>query len=60
VTIQEVDELAIAREPEVEQVIEDWEKRAEAREAERTEEKLDELISEHRAERKRAERGESD
>jgi hypothetical protein len=60
VTVQEVDELAVARESEVEAVIEDWEERAEERRTERKAEQLDELISEHRAERRRAERGESD
>jgi len=60
VTIQEVDELAVAREGEVETVIEHWEARAEVRRKDRTDEMVDRLISEHRAESKRAERGESD
>ncbi len=49
VTIQEVDELAVARESEVEAAIEDWEERAIERERERTGEMVDQLISEHRA-----------
>jgi hypothetical protein len=51
VTIQEVDELAVAREREVETVIEDWETRAEARRRDRKSEMVDRLISEHRADR---------
>ncbi|MFB6136242.1 MAG: DUF460 domain-containing protein [Halobacteriaceae archaeon] len=50
VTIREVDELAVARESEVEAAVEDWEDRAEERRKERTEEMVDQLISEHRAE----------
>ena len=49
VTVQEVDELAVARESEVETAIEDWEQRAAERERERTGEMVDQLISEHRA-----------
>ncbi|MEF8785670.1 MAG: DUF460 domain-containing protein [Haloarculaceae archaeon] len=49
VTVQEVDELAVARESEVEAAIEDWEERASERERERTGEMVDQLISEHRA-----------
>ena len=49
VTVQEVDELAVARESEVEEAIEDWEERARERERERTGEMVDQLISEHRA-----------
>ncbi|MFB6151981.1 MAG: DUF460 domain-containing protein [Haloarculaceae archaeon] len=56
VTVQEVDELAVAREEEVEAAIEDWERRAVERERERNAEMVDRLISEHRA----SERGESD
>ena len=52
VTIQEVDELAVTREREVEAVIEEWENRAEERRKEQKAEQLDQLISEHRAERK--------
>jgi predicted RNase H-like nuclease (RuvC/YqgF family) len=51
VTIQEVDELAVAREPEVEAAIEDWEDRAEERERQQSAEMVDRLISEHRADR---------
>ena len=53
VTIQEVDELAVAREREVETAIADWEDRAEARRQDRTAEMVDELISEHRADRRK-------
>jgi len=56
VTVQEVDELAVAREEEVEAAIEDWERRAVEREREQNAEMVDRLISEHRA----GERGESD
>ena len=56
VTVQEVDELAVARETEVEAAIEDWERRAEERERERNAQMVDRLISEHRA----SDRGESD
>jgi predicted RNase H-like nuclease (RuvC/YqgF family) len=56
VTVQEVDELAVAREREVEAAIEDWERRAEERERERNAQMVDRLISEHRA----SDRGESD
>ncbi|WP_340098853.1 DUF460 domain-containing protein [Salinibaculum salinum] len=49
VTVQEVDELAVARESEVEEAIDDWEERAIERERERTGEMVDQLISEHRA-----------
>jgi len=55
VAMQEVDELAVARESDVEAVIEDWEDRAEERRKDRKAEQLDRLISEHRADR-----GESD
>ena len=51
VTVQEVDELAVARESEVEAAIEDWEQRAQEREREQRAELVDRLISEHRAER---------
>ncbi|WP_459191599.1 DUF460 domain-containing protein [Halosimplex sp. J119] len=56
VTVQEVDELAVAREREIEAAIEDWEDRAEERERERNAQMVDRLISEHRA----GDRGESD
>ncbi|MFC7070113.1 DUF460 domain-containing protein [Halobaculum lipolyticum] len=49
VAIQEVDELAVARESDVEDVIADWADRAEEREREQTEAMMDEIISEHRA-----------
>jgi predicted RNase H-like nuclease (RuvC/YqgF family) len=48
VTIQEVDELAVARESEVEAVIEDWEERAAERRRERQAELVDQVIDEHR------------
>jgi predicted RNase H-like nuclease (RuvC/YqgF family) len=51
VTVQEIDELAVARESEVEAAIEDWEERAAERERERTAEQIDQVISEHRATR---------
>ncbi|MFC7132213.1 MULTISPECIES: DUF460 domain-containing protein [Salinibaculum] len=49
VTVQEVDELAVARESEVEAAIEDWEERVRERERQRSAEMVDQLISEHRA-----------
>ncbi|MFW5940107.1 MAG: DUF460 domain-containing protein [Halolamina sp.] len=49
VTIQEVDELAVARESEVEAAIDDWEDRAEERRRQQTESMMDRVISEHRA-----------
>ncbi|WP_442909345.1 DUF460 domain-containing protein [Halovenus sp. HT40] len=51
VTVQEVDELAVARESEVEDAIADWEERAEERERQQSAEMVDRLISEHRADR---------
>ncbi|CQH61976.1 DUF460 domain protein [Halobacterium hubeiense] len=51
VTIREVDELAIASEPEVEAVIADWRERKAERERERKESMVDSIISEHRADR---------
>ena len=50
VAIREVDELAVARESDVERVIDDWHERAERRRRERNSEMVDQLISEHRAE----------
>jgi predicted RNase H-like nuclease (RuvC/YqgF family) len=50
VTVQEVDELAVARESDVEAAIEDWRERARDRERKRSAEMVDRLISEHRAE----------
>lgn len=49
VTVQEVDELAVARESEVETAIADWEERAVERRRQRSAETLDRIISEHRA-----------
>ena len=49
VTIQEIDELAVAREREVDAVVEDWRDRAEERRRERKAAEIDQLISEHRA-----------
>ena len=49
VTVQEVDELAVAREREVEAAIEEWREYASEREKARTAEMVDTLISEHRA-----------
>jgi len=51
VTMQEVDELAVARESEVEDAVVDWERRAEERERQQSAEMVDRLISEHRANR---------
>ena len=51
VTIQEVDELAVARERAVEGVIDDWEERATERRHSRQKSMVDRLISEHRADR---------
>nr|WP_255666134.1 DUF460 domain-containing protein [Haladaptatus sp. DYF46] len=59
VAIQEIDELAVARESEVEAVIDDWHDRAEERQKEEKAEQLDQLISEHRAERRADGRGSS-
>ena len=52
ITIQEVDELAVARESEVKAAIDDWERRAEERRQERKASMVDQIISEHRAETK--------
>jgi predicted RNase H-like nuclease (RuvC/YqgF family) len=49
VTMQEVDELAVARESDVEAAIADWEDRAEQRRKAQTESMMDRVISEHRA-----------
>ncbi|WP_247003346.1 DUF460 domain-containing protein [Halosolutus gelatinilyticus] len=49
VAMQEVDELAVAREDDVEAVIDDWRERANARRRDRKLEMVDRLISEHRA-----------
>ncbi|SEH17663.1 hypothetical protein SAMN04487967_3323 [Natronorubrum sediminis] len=49
VAMQEVDELAVAREDDVEAVIDDWHERATERELDRKAAMVDQLISEHRA-----------
>ncbi|MFA9427531.1 DUF460 domain-containing protein [Natronorubrum sp. A-ect3] len=49
VAMQEVDELAVAREDDVEAVIDDWHERAEERKRDRKAAMVDQLISEHRA-----------
>jgi Uncharacterized conserved protein len=51
VTVQEVDELAVARESEVEDATEEWKRRAVERERQQRSELVDRLISEHRADR---------
>jgi predicted RNase H-like nuclease (RuvC/YqgF family) len=51
VPVQEVDELAVAREQAVEAAIEDWHDRAEERRQEQKTEMVDQIISEHRADR---------
>jgi predicted RNase H-like nuclease (RuvC/YqgF family) len=51
VTIQEVDDLAVARESEVDAVRDDWADRHAERKRERNAELVDKVISEHRAER---------
>jgi predicted RNase H-like nuclease (RuvC/YqgF family) len=51
VPVQEVDDLAVARESEIEDAIDDWEHRAEDREKEQKAEMVDQIISEHRADR---------
>ncbi|MEF8893338.1 DUF460 domain-containing protein [Halodesulfurarchaeum sp.] len=54
VTIQEVDELAVAREADVTAAIEDWEERARERLHSKNAAMVDQLISEHRADRRDA------
>ncbi len=49
VTVQEVDELAVAREREVEAAIEQWDDWVDDRKRERNQQMVDRLISEHRA-----------
>ncbi|ELY59209.1 hypothetical protein C491_07706 [Natronococcus amylolyticus DSM 10524] len=49
VAMQEVDELAVAREEDVEAAIDDWHDRAEERTRDRKAEMVDQVISEHRA-----------
>ncbi|MDS0282409.1 DUF460 domain-containing protein [Haloarcula onubensis] len=51
VPVQEVDELAVAREQAVEDAIADWHDRAEQRRQEQKAEMVDQIISEHRADR---------
>jgi predicted RNase H-like nuclease (RuvC/YqgF family) len=51
VTIREVDELALANEPDVEAVIADWRERKADRDREQKESMVDSIISEHRADR---------
>ncbi len=51
VQIQEVDELAVAREADVDAIIERWEMRARERRRDRRAALVDRVISEHRAER---------
>lgn len=52
VAIQEIDDLAVARESDVEKVITDWEARADERVRSQNAQMVDRVISEHRAERK--------
>ena len=54
VAIQEVDDLAVAREADVEVLVDDWDVRAEERRRAENAEMVDRLISEHRAERRGA------
>jgi predicted RNase H-like nuclease (RuvC/YqgF family) len=54
VAMQEVDDLAVARESDVEAVIAEWEARYDERKREQNAAMVDELISEHRAERSRS------
>ncbi|WP_290814510.1 DUF460 domain-containing protein [Halovivax sp.] len=49
VAMQEVDELAVARESDVEEAIDDWRERARERKKRRKASMVDRLISEHRA-----------
>jgi hypothetical protein len=56
VAMQEVDELAVAREDDVDAVIADWHDRADERRREQKADQLDQLISEHRAETKKEQR----
>ena len=51
VPVQEVDELAVAKEQAVEDAIEDWAERAEDRQKAQKAEMVDQIISEHRADR---------
>ncbi|GAA0516773.1 hypothetical protein SAMN04488066_11811 [Halorubrum aquaticum] len=49
VDVREVDELAVAEESELEAAVDDWESRAERRRRDERAERLDRIISEHRA-----------
>jgi predicted RNase H-like nuclease (RuvC/YqgF family) len=49
VTVREVDDLAVAREADVEAVVEDWHDYAAERRRAQTEEMVDRIVSEHRA-----------
>ena len=49
VTVREVDELAVAEEAELEAAIDDWTARAERRRRDEKAERIDRIISEHRA-----------
>ncbi|GAB3415581.1 DUF460 domain-containing protein [Haloparvum alkalitolerans] len=51
VEIREIDELAVASERDVREAVADWRDRAESWHRERTEETIDRIISEHRADR---------
>ena len=51
ITIQEIDELAVARERDVEEAISAWERRAAERKKEQKAAMMDAIISEHRADR---------
>jgi hypothetical protein len=57
VTIQEVDELAVAREREVAAAVDDWHDRAVERRRRQKARMVDEIISEHRAESRAGSRG---
>ena len=56
VTVREIDELAVADESEIETVLEGWRERAAEREQAETESMVEELISEHRADRQSEQR----
>ncbi|MUW15027.1 DUF460 domain-containing protein [Halorubrum sp. CBA1125] len=51
VPVREVDELAVASEEDLEAAVDDWEQRAERRRRDQKAERIDRIISEHRAER---------
>jgi predicted RNase H-like nuclease (RuvC/YqgF family) len=56
VSINEIDELAVADEMDIEALIDDWERRAAERRREQNASMVDQVISEHRAETSRGER----